>query len=87
MKALIAASLSLVLVGCQTTAQLTPTTVPIQVAVPIKCQVDKPVRPVMPTETLASTATPFEITRAALAEIDFHNAYEGELEAALESCM
>lgn len=84
MKTVIAVCLSFGLVGC---GSLTPTTVPIQVAVPIKCQVDKPVRPVMPTETLAPSATPFEVTRAALAEIDFHNAYEGELEAALSSCM
>lgn len=56
-------------------------------AIPVKCEAEKPVRPVMPTEVLPENATEFEVVRAALAEIDIRDGYEGLLVAALDQCL
>lgn len=56
-------------------------------AIPVKCEADKPVRPVMPTEVLPADATEYEVVRAALAEIDIRDGYEGLLVAALDQCL
>lgn len=77
------AALCVLLAGCQTM----PQTVEVKVAVPVKCQAQVPVEPVMPTDTLPSQASDFEIARAALAEIDIRDAYEDLLVAALKSCL
>ncbi|MCO5336014.1 hypothetical protein [Delftia tsuruhatensis] len=45
-----------------------------------------PDRPAMPTEALADDADPFELLRAALAEIDRREGYEVRLLAALIAC-
>jgi len=45
-----------------------------------------PDRPSMPTEALADDADPFELLRAALAEIDRREGYEVRLLAALIAC-
>lgn len=75
--------LAMLITGC---ASQPPATIPVNVAIPIKCQAEVPQRPVMPTEVLQSTA-PFDRARAALAEIDFREGYELELVAALRSCL
>lgn len=56
-------------------------------SIPVKCKAVKPVRPVMPTEVLAAEANEYEVVRAALAEIDVREGYEGLLVAALDQCL
>jgi uncharacterized lipoprotein YajG len=73
----------LLLAGC---AAKEPVTIIQKVPVPVKCQAVVPVRPVMPTETIG-VADFFVQSRAAFAEIDFREAYEVELLAALLSCL
>ena len=58
----------------------------VKVPVPVECREPIPDRPAMPTETLADDADPFELLRAALAEIDRREGYEVRLLAALLSC-
>lgn len=58
----------------------------VNVPVPVVCQEPVPGRPVMPTEALRKGATIDEFARAAMAEIERREGYEGELLAALESC-
>ncbi|WP_295855903.1 hypothetical protein [uncultured Xylophilus sp.] len=68
------------LAGCGATLQR------FNVPVPVPCDTTEPARPVMATESLSTGTPAFEVTRAALAEIDRREAYEGELRAALASC-
>jgi hypothetical protein len=58
----------------------------VKVPVPVECREPVPDRPAMPTETLADDADPFELLRAALAEIDRREGYEVRLLAALLIC-
>lgn len=58
----------------------------VKVPVPVECREPIPDRPAMPTETLADDADPFELLRAALAEIDRREGYEVRLLAALMAC-
>jgi hypothetical protein len=58
----------------------------VKVPVPVECREPIPDRPAMPTETLADDADPFELLRAALAEIDRREGYEVRLLAALLIC-
>lgn len=58
----------------------------VKVPVPVECREPIPDRPSMPTEGLAEDADPFELLRAALAEIDRREGYEGRLLAALMVC-
>lgn len=58
----------------------------VNVPVPVECKEPVPVRPVMPTEGLASSATLDQFAQAAMAEIERREGYEGELLAALENC-
>lgn len=58
----------------------------VKVPVPVECREPIPDRPAMPTEALADDADPFELLRAALAEIDRREGYEVRLLAALISC-
>ena len=58
----------------------------VKVPVPVECREPIPDRPAMPTETLADDAVPFELLRAALAEIDRREGYEVRLLAALLIC-
>lgn len=53
---------------------------------PVECREPIPGRPIMPTEALAADADPFELLRAALAEIDRREGYEVRLLAALIAC-
>lgn len=83
----------LLITGCATNPGAT---VPVNVAIPVKCATEVPQRPVMPTEVLRLPPPKtdseklqqlFARTRAALAEIDFREGYEVELLAALKSCL
>lgn len=58
----------------------------IRVPVPVVCQEAEPVRPVMPTEALASDTTLDAFVAAAIAEIERREGYEGQLRAALAAC-
>ncbi|WP_333906957.1 hypothetical protein [Delftia acidovorans] len=58
----------------------------VKVPVPVECREPIPDRPGMPTEALADDADPFELLRAALAEIDRREGYEVRLLAALLIC-
>lgn len=58
----------------------------VKVPVPVECREPVPDRPSMPTEALAADADPFELLRAALAEIDRREGYEVRLLAALIAC-
>nr|WP_180317961.1 hypothetical protein [Delftia acidovorans] len=58
----------------------------VKVPVPVECREPIPNRPAMPTEALADDADPFELLRAALAEIDRREGYEVRLLAALTAC-
>lgn len=58
----------------------------VKVPVPVECREPIPDRPAMPTAALAEDAGPFELLRAALAEIDRREGYEVRLLAALISC-
>lgn len=58
----------------------------VSVPVPVECREPVPVRPVMPTEALRPGASLDDFARAAMAEIERREGYEGELLAALENC-
>lgn len=58
----------------------------VKVPVPVECREPIPDRPAMPTDALAEDADPFELLRAALAEIDRREGYEIRLLAALLAC-
>lgn len=58
----------------------------VNVPVPVECKEPVSLRPVMPTEGLASTATLDQFAQAAMAEIERREGYEGELLTALENC-
>lgn len=58
----------------------------VKVPVPVECREPIPDRPAMPTEGLADDAVPFELLRAALAEIERREGYEVRLLAALLIC-
>lgn len=75
---------ALALAGCGTTPRVEVQTV--KVPVPVECREPVPDRPAMPTETLAEDAGPFELLRAALAEIDRREGYEVRLLSALLIC-
>ncbi|QFS64839.1 hypothetical protein [Delftia tsuruhatensis] len=75
---------ALAMAGCGTTPRVEVQTV--KVPLPVECREPIPDRPAMPTEALADDADPFELLRAALAEIDRRESYEVRLLAALISC-
>lgn len=75
---------ALALAGCGSVPRVEVQTV--KVPVPVECREPVPDRPSMPTDTLAEDADPFELLRAALAEIDRREGYEVRLLAALMAC-
>lgn len=72
--------IAIVLAGCATTSTT------IRVPVPVACDVATPPRPVMPTDTLTSADTLDRKVKAALAELETREGYEGKLRAALDVC-
>lgn len=75
---------ALALTGCGTSPRVEIQEV--KVPVPVECREPVPDRPSMPTEALADDADPFDLLRAALAEIDRREGYEVRLLAALIAC-
>ena len=75
---------ALVLVGCGAVPRVEVQEV--KVPVPVECREPIPDRPAMPTAALADDADPFNLLRAALAEIDRREGYEVRLLAALQAC-
>lgn len=84
MKLLFATFAVALLVGCASAPRVEVQRV--NVPVPIECREPTPVRPVMPTESLAPGAAPFTLLQSALAEIDRREGYETELLTALQNC-
>lgn len=70
------------LAGCGAPGQLQA----VNVAIPVECREQEPGRPVMPTESLQVTDALDVKAKAALAEIELREGYEGELLAALRGC-
>ncbi len=58
----------------------------VRVPVPMACQEPVPERPAMPTEVLRPGVSLDDFARAAMAEIERREGYEGRLAAALEAC-
>ncbi len=73
---------ALLLVGCGHVA-----TQQVKVPVPVECRVDVPGRPAMPTEALAPGVSLDSYVAASQAEIEIREGYEGELRAALSTCI
>ena len=69
------------LAGCGTVR-----TVQVSVPVPVACTEHVPERPFMPTSALMPGVAPFVLLRAALAEIDRRESFEGRMHAALVAC-
>jgi hypothetical protein len=84
MRAAILLLAALALAGCGAVPRVEVQTV--KVPVPVECREPVPDRPSMPTEGLADDADPFELLRAALAEIDRREGYELRLLTALMAC-
>jgi hypothetical protein len=76
-------ALLLILAGCGTAPRLQT----VKVAVPVQCTVQVPERPAMPTEALAPGISLFDFTKAAQAEIERREGYEGQLREALAGCV
>ena len=76
--------LPVVLAGCASAPRVEVQRV--NVSVPVECQEPVPVRPVMPTDSLRIGATVDDFARAATAEIERREGYEGQLLVALEAC-
>jgi len=75
----------LLLAGCGTTQP--PNVVDHNVLVTIPCKVVMPVKPVMPlTDNGLVDDDLFVKSKKALAEIELRKGYEGEIEAAANSC-
>jgi len=75
---------ALLLVGCAGAPRVEVQRV--SVPVPVECREPVPSRPVMPTEALRPGASLDDFARAAMAEIERREGYEGQLLAALEAC-
>ncbi len=61
-------------------------TVEVRVPVPVECRETVPERPAMPTEVLRPGASLDDFARAAMAELERREGYEGQLVAALRAC-
>lgn len=58
----------------------------VNVPIPVACTERIPPRPAMPTEQLVAPVSLDEFARAAMAEIERREGYEGVLRTALEAC-
>lgn len=76
--------LAALLAGCAGAPRLE--TVEVRVPVPVECREPVPARPAMPTEALRPGVTVDDFARAAMAEIERRDGYEGQLLVALEAC-
>lgn len=71
--------------GCATPTQHVEVQT-VKVPIPVECKEPVPARPAMPTEALRLGATVDDFTRAAQAEIERREGYEGQLLTALQAC-
>ena len=78
----LAAIAAVLLTGCGTTTTLQT----VKVAVPVECQERVPERPAMPTAALKPGVKLHDFVKAAQAEIERREGYEGKLLAALTAC-
>lgn len=76
--------LSALLAGCAATPRVE--TVEVRIPVPVECREPVPARPAMPTEALRPGVSVDDFARAAMAEIERREGYEGLLLVALEAC-
>lgn len=76
--------LAALLAGCAGAPRVE--TVEVRVPMPVECREPVPARPAMPTEALRLGVTIDEFARAAMAEIERREGYEGQLLVALEAC-
>ena len=76
--------LTAVLTGCASAPRVE--TSEVRVPVPVACIEPVPPRPAMPTEALRPGITIDDFARAAMAEIERREGYEGQLLTALENC-
>ncbi|ABM32376.1 conserved hypothetical protein [Paracidovorax citrulli AAC00-1] len=76
--------LAVLLTGCAGAPRVE--TVKVRVPVPVECREPVPARPVMPTEALRTGVSVDDFVRAAMAEIERREGYEGQLLVALEAC-
>ena len=72
----------LLLTACGTN----PVVTTVKVPVPVACQEKTPDRPAMPTEGFTEKPALDEYVRAARAEIERREGYEGQLRTALDAC-
>jgi len=66
---------------------LAPLIQKVEIPIPVPCKVDVPKKPDFNFNNLTQEQDIFEKTRAILADIRLHFAYETELLAALNSCV
>jgi len=76
--------LAALLAGCASAPRVE--TVEVRVPVPVECREPVPARPAMPTEALRPGVSVDDFARAAMAEIERREGYEGQLLVALETC-
>lgn len=76
----------LLVAGCAT-QEPTVTYRTVNIAVPVECQEEMPIRPDMPTKGLKPGEQLFVVMRAALAEISIREGYEAQLRGALANCI
>lgn len=74
------------LAGALTGCASAPQTQTGKVPVPVECPEQVPSRPAMPTDALKVTTPLHQKARAAMAEIELREGYEGKLLAALQGC-
>jgi hypothetical protein len=73
--------------GCATKEPTINTVIQkVEIPIAVPCKVETPVRPEFNFDKLSVDQDLFEKTRALLADIKLHIAYETELRAALKSC-
>ena len=86
MKLIVMSMACAVLVGCQSAPAPKVVLQEVKVPVPVECKEPTPDRPVMPTESLQKGVALPVFVKAAQAEIERREGYEGRLLAALENC-
>lgn len=59
----------------------------VNVPIPVVCDAAEPARPAMPTGALMPPVDIDQFAKAAMAEIELREGYEGELRAALGACI
>lgn len=87
---ILAIAMVAVFLGGGSCATTTGATIEQKVAIPVPCKATVPVRPAMPTDSVAiepKTTFMDRFTAAATAEIEIREPYEGLLLKELQSCL